>query len=54
MAAEVQLGLKVVHHTPQSTNLATYAVVSEKGIVSSLLIVLDTFHTFDVFPQNLT
>lgn len=51
MANEVQLGLKVVHHTPQSTNLATYAVVSEKGIATRLLIVLEIFHTLMFFHR---
>lgn len=49
MATEVQLGSKMVHHTPQSTNLASYAVVSEKGTATGLLIVLEIFHTLMFF-----
>lgn len=49
MATEVQLGLKMVHHTPQSANFAPCAVVSGKGKAISLLIVLEICHTLMSF-----
>lgn len=36
-ANEVQLGLKMVHHTTQLANLAQCAVVSKRGGAASLL-----------------
>lgn len=51
MSTEVQLGSKMVHHTPQSTNLASYAVVSEKGMATRLLIVLEIFYTLVFFHR---
>lgn len=51
MATEVQLGSKMVHHTPRSTNLASHAAVSQKGTATRLLIVLEIFHTLMFFHR---
>lgn len=40
----------MVHHTPWSTNLAWY-VVSEKGVATRLLIVLEVFHKLMFFHR---